>query len=309
MEGCVSRNSNHRKKEATEMRKLFAASILCVILAFGATAQAFWVGSVFDNSTASFVSNVMGFDWSSSGSGLVVGEPKGAPLTQNQTIQFLYQASLVGLTDPLGAAINFPGLKTSTTAGFEYTVVAQVPELAFSVTTIGGLTQAFLTTLSGGTFALYNQAVGDANVSAGTGFNNGTLVATGTINPGQLTTFTGIAPATPANPYGTGLGSTILEGLVTFANPAFLDPALTIVDFRFEGQLNAPPLDSEVRSTGHFFDGNDGFAVTPVAGLEQLKVDGSSKFSLAETPEPSTILLLGVGLLGVAGFSRKRIRS
>lgn len=272
-----------------KMLALIAGMLLCATTAF---AQPFWTGSVYNNSLGAFVGNVEGFDWSSSGSGLAQGIPAGTVATTGTSFNFLYQAALVGLTTPTGQAVSFTGLNTA----FEYTVVAQLPETVISSTALGGgLFNQIFRSDAGGTFAIYNQAGPNANVAAGTGFNDGTLVAKGIISPNQLTSFTGTTTS--------GLGSTILEGLVTYCNGAFLDPALSIIDFRFEGTVNLPPLDS---TTASFFDGNDGFAVTPVGDNTIFKVDGSSKFSVV--PEPSTILLMGVGLIGVAGFARRRMK-
>lgn len=276
-----------------KMIGLIAGMLLCATTAYAD----FWTGSVYNNSLGAFVPNIMGLDWSSSGSGLIQGLASGSAPQVGQNVDFLYQASLVGVTGPLGNPVAFPGLNTS----FEYTVVAKLPETIISVTEpTPGVFSTVIKTNPGGEFAIYNQMPNDSNVPTGTGFNNGTRVVMGTINPGQITTFT----STSFSPL-TGIGSTILEGLVTSIDPLFFNPAITIFDFRFEGTVNAPPLDS---TTASFFDGNDGFAVTPVTADGTLvKTDGSSKFSVV--PEPSTFLLLGIGLLGVAGYTRKKMQN
>jgi hypothetical protein len=282
---------NLKWKEVKKMKKLIFVMLLSLILFGIGTAQAdFWTGSVWNNDTDAFVPNVMGFDWSSSGSGVAIGlGPFGTPFPDNTPFTFLYQAALVGLTDPIGQPIAFPGLNTT----FEYTVAAIIPETGRLIDLGGGLIQGVFTTQLGGIWAIFNDEPDDAVVASGDGFVDGTLVASGTINPGQISTFLANTNT------GDGIGSAILEGLVDFADPAFLDIASIILDFRFEGTLNYPPLDST--TTCFFCPG--GYVIQP--NDLPLKVDGSSKFSV---PEPSTLLLLGSGLLGLGAYARRRIK-
>jgi hypothetical protein len=279
-------------KEVKMMKKLIFIALLLAMLGIGSTAQAFWTGTVYDGLGGS-ASNVLTFDWSSSGSGVAIDlGPFGTPFPVGTVFTFLYQAELVGLTDPNGNPIAFPGLTTA----FEYTAVAAIQEQVISFTNPApGIFSAIFTTL-GGQWAILNDIPADSDVPTGAGFDNGSVAAFGTINPNQLTFFSATAG-------GIGIGSTILEGLVTSADPAFLDPSAIIFDFRFEGTLNYPPLDST--TTGFFIGPGIAGDYTVDGNDLLLKVDGSSKFSV---PEPSTILLLGIGLLGLGGLSRKRIR-
>jgi hypothetical protein len=273
--------------------------VAVAILGIGVQSQAaYWNGSV---STPPYgdVDNVENFDWSSSGSAMISGLGGAAGLPQpGQLFTFRYQANLVGYNTPSGAVIPDADLNTN----YEFTVVTELNEMVLSVTQIvpGVFTEAFMTT--GGKWAIYyddlNAGPGVKSVTAtGVGFNDGLKVADGTWNPNQVSTFTANFIS------GVGIGSAILDGQVLNYNPAFFDPALPmILQIRWEGTLNVPPLDSRTIS---FFDGNDGFAITPVTPTDFLvKADGSSK--LSAVPEPATVVLMGLGLLGMVGLNRKR---
>jgi hypothetical protein len=248
------------------MKKFISLTLFLLLFGFSTAHAQFWTGSVFNDTLGAKVPNVMEFDWSSSGSGNARGiGPLGAPLAVGTIFDFRYQSFLVLLTDPNGQPISFPGLNSS----FEYTVVAKIPEAVISVS---GTTAVFIT-LTGGEFFIYHDSTPNTNVGTGMGFDDGTLVAHGTIDAGQFSAFSQTSP-------GTGIGSTTLTGLVDYANPGFLDPATSITDFRFEGTLNIPADDS---TTAAFFLsrlGEGNFPDYSVAANDLLfKVDGSSKFS------------------------------
>src|SRR3990172_9126958 len=184
------------------MKKVLSIMLLCLMFCIGtAYAESFWTGAVWNNQLGAFVPNIMNFDWSSSGSGNAQGlGPAGTIPVAGTNFNFRYQSYLFAVQDPVGNSVPFPGLNTS----FEYTVVALVPETVVSGTDLGsGLSQAVFKTLSGGVFYIYHDASLNANVATGMGFDDGALVASGTINPDQISSFLYNAGT------GVGLGSTI----------------------------------------------------------------------------------------------------
>lgn len=279
--------------------------LLAALMVFGpATAYSeFWTGSVNDG-FGNWAENVQVFDWDQAGSGVAIGLADPANIFIGAEFTFLYQARLVGLSDPLGQSVAFPGLNDT----FEYTLVASFTERVRNLVDLGGgITLAVFETTGEGSWYLLHDFAANSNTLAGTGFQDGTIVAEGGWLTDQLSTFTATIPGV------SGIGSYQLEGIRGFGtvvDPNFLDPTLLpngeqlIFDIRFEGTINFPALDS---TTTTFFGGPGPYdAYTVTAADLVFKVDSSSRFSVI--PEPSTVILLGLGLLGLAGYSRKKFR-
>ena len=74
----------------------------------------------------------------------------------------------------------------------------------------------------------------------------------------------------------------------------------------------SPEPDAAVLNGFHFAIGNTYSGITfyvPIDGTESNPSLGIPQTLIASTPEPSTLLTLGSGLIGLAGFARKRFRS
>lgn len=281
-------------------RSLLAIALGLILSAGTANAQVLDSFSILNAGTNTFYT-VDTLDWSSSGSGLAEGLAGGAAalnIPLGTTFTFDYQAFLAGATLS-GAAVT--GFNTGLNSTFEYTVVAKFNETV--IDPLLGAPDTVLFSTIGGTWAIYESAP-NAVVGTGAGFDDGTLVVSGTISPNQISSFT----ATGVN---QGIGSAIIEGLIDTINPAFLaangvGTGLPLFDFRYEGTQNLPPLDS---TTSGFFIGGSGTTFSNVAVTANdllFKVDGSNKFSVQAIPEPSTYLLVSIGLLGLVGFNRRK---
>lgn len=257
------------------MGKRLLFLLLAIVLGWGNVhAQQFWTGSVYNPTLGEFVTGIQTFDWASSGSGVAEGMgPAGSDLDVGEEFVFRYQSFLVKFEDDAGQPVNFPGLN----AEFEITVVAQIPEVV-SEFYPGTNPVAVFSTLPGGEFHIYYDGNPNSHVPNGFGFDDGELIVSGTINPGQSTTFTYIPSLNQ------GVGATMLFGAVTYVNPAFIEPSINIVGLRFESTVNFPPGNS---TTTTFFDGRPGEGQFDVYHLQEgdllLKVDASSKFLVQDS--------------------------
>jgi len=309
-----------------------------IALALGLASSSAFAGTIImidpDGLGSEASQAVGGLGWNNGNSiSLPVGSGVVAPVPDG-TIQTYGQAALANFNDQNGNTIGGLGLNSS----YQWTYVFGALESATFNPSGSGGTANFETVTGGDNFfrVYFNTGLTASNVN-GTGFTSPTLIMAGTISPANVVTgfgygnFTGTSTAAGpldqnvANNYPgllttTGTGSTNLEGILTYTNPDFIKSAVTGISLSLNTFNSLPFRGTDPSSCFTDGAGNPvGGAGTNTAGGTCINnigtVNGndgpgtmfmtraSSDFYI---PEPSSMALVGVGLLSALGLRRKR---
>lgn len=281
------------------LKKLIPLAVLGGIMSIAPSLSS---AATFNTTTAApndgILQNFTGIDWHSNGGGWV----QGFDLTNlnnvgdTDTFTFTYQA-FAGSIETTSATPNlYVSAPGPATGGYEVTTFSVLQETATCL--VAGCSTISITTNSG-TWAIYFDNTPNANQSAGTGFLDGTLAASGTWTGGN-SVFTAVGGG--IGPGGLGTGSANIVGTVLFTDNNIIDPDLLGTDF--QASLSFPGQNPPSYTRPSAFNGVN--TVPDTATDFVLQTDGSQSFTEApQVPEPATMFLMGLGFLGL-GFTRRR---
>lgn len=242
-----------------------------------------------------------GFDWASNGTAVATAPTyvfDGTNWVSGVTTTFMAIADVI--RNPGGTGVTPAGINST----YQFTVKATILETSTCFLWFGAAGASACRyaefTATGGAFDIYFDTDIDADMVSGLGFTDGLKVLSGSILPGFAGSFTASSPT-------AGLGSFAFDAAVTFTETdstqdAYFNPALDTSNATSTLQIGGTQTNWLAPNEPNWGDGG-----TIGASDIVFQADGNQTFTAA-VPEPASLALVGLSLLGLAATRRRRAK-